>query len=172
MIGNHVDYVVRQLKIVTPSFESFEDCQQPLVVHVVIQLGAGKSPAVEGDWVNIAVIIAKQKYPGDRIIGGVSLNNRIQCRVEMSKNGSRCKSSLEEGKGLLAGSRPIPQHILVCKAGEGHHHVRIVDDETPIKIGESQERLDILDAARNGPVLDDLHFRFGHVDAVRVNNKT
>ena len=172
MIGNHIDYVVRRLEIVTPSFESFEDRQQLLVMRVVIQLGASKSLAVEGDWVNVAVIVVKRKYPGDRIIGGVSLNDRIQCQVEMSKNGSRRKSSLEEGKGLLAGGRPIPRHILARKAGEGHRHVRIVDDEMPIKIGESQERLDVLDTARNGPVLDDLHFRFGHVDAVRANNET
>ena len=55
MIYYHIDWGQRSLKVMMPDFEHFKNCQQFFVVVVVVELGQGKGPRVEGDWMNFAI---------------------------------------------------------------------------------------------------------------------
>ena len=53
----------------------------------------------------------------------------------------------------------------MSETGQRNGDFRVFRDETPIEIGEAQERLDIFDLLGFGPILNDLDFVRGHSEA-------
>ena len=69
---------------------------------------------------------------------------------------AQCSSEgpFEQSEHFLAGICPIPGHVLACETSKRDCHV---DNKSSVKVGKSKEGLDVLDALRHWPILDNLN---------------
>ena len=154
-----------------PSPESLENRQQLLVVHIVVEFSARQGACVKCNRANLAVVSPKGKYPGDCIVGGVSLDYWRECGVEMMEYRCRDERLLEQVEGFVAGGAPVSRGVLACQAHKRDRNLREVGNKATIKVSEPKERLNIFDFPGDRPIPYDLDFRFVHAETVRADNE-
>ncbi|KIN95999.1 hypothetical protein M404DRAFT_164307, partial [Pisolithus tinctorius Marx 270] len=131
-------------KVVVPGLEGFKNCKQFLIMGVIIQLRGHQSLGVKSNWVDLAVTAGDREDAGDGIVQSISLDSDRDPRDEV-----------------------IPRSPLVGKPSQWYNDVRIIKDKLVVKIGEAEERLNILDLARLRPVTDGLDLFLRHREASR-----
>ena len=53
MIGDHIDQKCRAFELVRPVFESFKNCEEFFVMHIVVEFHSRKSLGVEENGVHL-----------------------------------------------------------------------------------------------------------------------
>ena len=77
MICYHIDQGQQSLKVMTPDFECFKYCKPFFVMEIIVELGWGKSPRVEGDWMNFTVSWRYGGKDGSQgVVWGICFNNK------------------------------------------------------------------------------------------------
>ena len=108
VVGHDVDRSRRTFEVVTPSFETFEDRKEFLVVRVVVQLRASQGAGVEGDRVEFVVGSEDGKDGSESIVGSVGFDDNLSIRYPMGENRSGSESFFESGKGFPAIVGKVP----------------------------------------------------------------
>ena len=96
VIGDHIHWSCKALKVVTPVAEGLKDCKEFLVMSVIIQLWRGHGVGVECNWSEFTIRVCDGEDASDSIVRGIGFNSEWSIRDPMSKDRSR-------GKGLLQG---------------------------------------------------------------------
>src|SRR5271154_3405014 len=94
---------------------------------------------------------------GDGVFRAVGFYNNRVIRIKVSENRSGGKSGYEPG-------------VLARKIVERSTDLRIIIDETSIKISKSEEGLDFLDVRRLRPSEDNVNLGRIHLDSLRRYN--
>jgi len=74
---------------------------------------------------------------------------------------------LESIEGVLTVPGEDPRSILPGEPGKRDHNVGVIENETPVEVGESQEGLDILYLTRFRPIGDGLYLVRRHSETFR-----
>ena len=90
----------------------------------------------------------------------------------MSQDWSCCEGLLEAPKSCSRRIRPGELDKLSCECSEGGGQGGVVANELPVEVGEAQERLHLLDRARDKPVEYGRHLGWIHADASLGNQVT
>src|SRR5271154_1474895 len=93
-------------------------------------------------------------------------NNRV-IRIKVSENRSGSESGLERVERCLAAVGPYEPGVLARKIVERSTDLRIIIDETSIKISKSEEGLDFLDVRRLRPSENNVNLGRIHLDSLR-----
>ena len=79
-----------------PDFERFKYRKQFFVMDVVVELRQGKSPRVEGNWMNLAV---SQRYGGkdssEGVVQGIHFNDKRGAQNPVSQDWCSSEGSLQ-----------------------------------------------------------------------------
>lgn len=130
-------------------------------MSIIIQFSAGEHVTEESNWVDITIISTMGKDAGNGIIRSVSFDYGRKCRIEVVEYWSGYKGVLEEPERFFTGGQPVVWGVLAGETSKWNSYVRVVGDESAIKIGEAQEGLDFLDLMGHRPVLDGLQCTLG-----------
>jgi hypothetical protein len=108
------------------------------------------------------------------IIRGVGFNNNGAAEVKVSKDWGRGEQGAEVTESFVAPriSGPVPLCIFAGELGEGATDTGVAGDESPVKVGEAQERLKVLNISGSGPIADGIYFRGVHLEAMRGDDET
>src|ERR1700743_2598945 len=104
------------------------------------------------------------------IVRGICFNDPRKSRIEMGEDGSCSKllfERIERSKTIVG---EVPSNVLLGEAGERNANVGVAVDEATIEISKAEERLDVLDVTRDGPVEDLLNLFGVHANAVLAND--
>ena len=63
----------RAFQVMTPGGEHIKDCQELLIMSIVVQLHSGKGAGVKSDGVDLIVGASDAEDGGDGVVGGISL---------------------------------------------------------------------------------------------------
>ena len=171
VVGDDVDRRRSSLKVVAPSLESFKNCQEFLIVDVVVEFGGGKRPGVESDRMNF-VGDNDGKDGTEGVVRGVSFNDDLSVGVPLNEDRSGGEGLLQRIKGILTLISPSPRGGLARQPSKRNCDVRVVRDETTVEVGKSEERLYVLYLSRSWPFQDRPDFLRGHAEALRREDET
>lgn len=101
---------------------------------------------------------------GDCVVRGIRFDHSQKSGVEVREDWSLGKSGFESVERGRAVVREIPSRGLLGEAGERNADVGIAVDEATIEVSETEEGLDVLDVARDGPVEDLLDLLVVHAN--------
>src|SRR5258706_16115389 len=96
----------------------------------------------------------------------------MQSQVKMVQDQRQGKGGLEQVECLLTGIRPVPRHVLASQTSKRNCHIRVVDNKSPVKVRKAQEQLNVLNATRRWPILNNFNFSAIHVNAIQVNDES
>ena len=83
--------------------KTFDDREEFLVMHVVVDFWRGNFPRVECDRVKFVILIRLLKDPGKGKVGGVGSESARKVRVKMMKNRLRSEQGLELVESIMSG---------------------------------------------------------------------
>ena len=168
MICHHVDWGQRTLKVMTPDFEHFKYCEQFFVVDVVVGLRWGKSPRVEGDWMNFAI---SQRYDGkdssEGIVQGICFNDKQGAQNPVGQDQCSGEGLFQWHESGVALIGEVPSSTFMSEMGEWNGDCGVFWNKTLIEIGKAQEGWDVFDLPGFRPILNDLDFVGGHSEAAQ-----
>ena len=131
------------------------DSEDLLVIGVVVELQSRQSLGIVGDRPNLLVRTTNRENVSDGIVGGVCLYNDWSVWNLMDEDRSR-------GEGGVTGVTEVPGNTFAGEAGQRSDDTEVIIYKMPVKVGKSEEGLDILDLARFRPVLYGFHFLWRH----------
>ncbi|KIO05557.1 hypothetical protein M404DRAFT_140936, partial [Pisolithus tinctorius Marx 270] len=137
------------LKVMALGPECFKDCKQFLIVGIIVQLWGHQSPAVESNWVDLAITAGDREDASDGIVQSIGLNGDRNPGDEVT---------------FL---REVPRSPLASKLSQWYDNVRVIKDKLAVEVGKAEERLYVLDLVRLSPVTDGLDLFLGHREAGR-----
>jgi len=122
---------------------------------------------VEHNWSEFTIGASDGENTSNSIVRGISFNGEQSVGDPMSKDQSGGKGLLQgvESRATLIGE--IPRRSIVGQAGERNNNVRVIMNEAMVEVGESKERLDVLDFAGFWPVLNSLDLLWRHGEALQ-----
>src|SRR6266481_412491 len=108
VISDNVDQDSRALKVMSPTFEGFKNCEELFVMNIIVAFGFVKCLGMECNWVQVAGGSRNGKDGGECIVRGVSLDCNGGVRDPMCEDRSCSESLLEciEGETALIGKVP------------------------------------------------------------------
>src|SRR6266481_909688 len=74
VIGDNVDWDSRALKVMSPTFEGFKDCEELFVVNVIVAFRFVKCSGMECNQVQVTGGSRNGKDGGECIVRGISLD--------------------------------------------------------------------------------------------------
>ncbi|KIM57580.1 hypothetical protein SCLCIDRAFT_130035, partial [Scleroderma citrinum Foug A] len=158
VIGNNIHQGGRALQVVSPGFESLENSEELLVMHVVVQLGRGECARIEGDWPNLAIRTSDGQDTSNRIVRSVSFNGDRGARLIVSKDGSSCEGLLQPIEGTSTVLGEVPGGIFPSKP---------IEYEAMVEVCEAKEGLDFLHLVWFRPITNSGDFVLQHCQTVR-----
>src|SRR5690606_26192648 len=109
----------------SPFFETAYNCQQLLVIDLVVAFGRRVLLGVEGHWVQGTAVVTLGQDSGGYIVRGVCFHQYFAVRVEVSKDWCCRELLLECCKGRFAGGVPFEFDSFTSKVDKGCHHSRV-----------------------------------------------
>lgn len=167
MVGDNVDRSYRTFEIMSPNTKSFEDGEEFFVVGIVVQFGGSERAGVEGDRMDFGVRYNDRKDSCNCVIRSVCFENERSTGNEVCEDRSGDESLFERIEGFKTFFVEVPFDGFSGEADKRKDYVGVMTDESPIKVGKPQERLDVLHFAGFRPVLDNLDFSRIHSQTVR-----
>src|SRR5882672_11639182 len=134
-------------------------------MDVVIEFWSGKGPGVECNRVQLAIRCGDRKDSGESVVGSVSFDCNLGVRDPMGKDRSCSESLFKCFKGGMALIGKVPGGTLVGKTCKKNCDFRISVNEMMVKVGETEEGLNVLDFPGFRPILDNLDLVQGHGEA-------
>ena len=75
MVGNNIDTVLGAFEVMVPDLETLEDCEEFLIVGVVIALRISESVGVECNGMDFAIGSESGYDTGKGVVGGICFND-------------------------------------------------------------------------------------------------
>jgi hypothetical protein len=94
-------------------FEGLKDCEQFLVVNVVVEFHRIKGAGMESDGVNFTVGGVNGEDGGESIVQGIHLDHDLGVRHPMGEEWCMCEFLLEFVEGCMAFAIKVPRGILL-----------------------------------------------------------
>ena len=129
MVGNDVNADGQTLEVVTPDLETFEDGEQLLVMHVVVELRCREGLRVECDQVDLTIWSEHGEDASKSIIRRVGFNHHLAARRPMCEDGSLGEGLLKRLKGGVSLQTPVKDHALVGQTSQWNNDIQITEDE-------------------------------------------
>ena len=149
-------------QVMTPGGEHLRDCQELLIMSVIVQLHSGGGVGVKGDGVDLVVRASDGEDGGDGVVGGVSLYHDRSIGGPVNEHQCGGERIFQAEEGLPTVVREVPRNSFSDKAGERDHDVQVALDEPVVEIGKAKEGLNVLDFLWFGPIENCLDFIVGH----------
>src|SRR6266481_8996065 len=94
VIGDNIDRDSRALKVMSPMFEGFKNCEELFVMNVIVAFRFMERLGMECNWVQVASRSRNGKDSGKCIVRGVSLDCNGGVRDTVHEDWSCSKSPL------------------------------------------------------------------------------
>lgn len=119
--------------------KAFDDAEEFLVMNFIVDFGRGKLAGVEGDRMEIAILIGLLKNTGESEIGSVGGKGTGSGGIEVVENGEGGEATLEGFEGVASGLVENERSVFACEESERSCDGRIVVDEAAVEVGETEE---------------------------------
>ena len=132
-------------------------------MYVIVELWGSESLGVKSNWVDFGIVQrCDRENGGEGVVGSISFEDDLHIWNPMSQYWGRGKGFLEGFEGFPAFQSEVPSDPLSSQTCEQNCNIRIVKNESPIKISKSEKGLNVLDFAQFRPFLDGLDLVIGH----------
>ena len=125
---------------------------------------------MKGYWVNVPRLKLNGNDGGDGVVRRIRFDDDGSVGTPVSEDWSGGKGLLEADEGGACLRRKNEGNSLPGQLGKGYGNIGLVENETAIKVGETQEGLNFLDGAWFRPLLDSADFIRRHGEAGRGQN--
>ena len=149
-----------------PGFESLKDCEELLVMGIVVQLGCSQCLRIEGNRAKLAIHTGDGEDSSDHIIRSIGFNGDLRTWLEVSKDGSCSKGLLQSIERLSALVSEVPRGIFPSKPSQRNHNIRVIEYEPAVEVREAQEGLYVLYLSGFGPIASCFDFVGRHCQAI------
>ena len=166
VVGDHINWGGRALKVMSPVLEGLKDGQQLLVMGIIIQLRGRQSPQIVSDRSELGISANNGQNAGDGIVRGVSLDHKQSVGNPMSEDWSRSESLLQEVESGAAIIGEFPRSVFAGKLRERNDNVGVVMDKVTVEVCESEEGLNVLNFPWFQPIGNGLNFLCGHRESI------
>ena len=146
----------------TPAGERLKDCQELLIISVVVQLCSSKGVGVKSNRVDLIVRASDGEDGGNGVVRGVGLYHDRSIRGPVNEHQCRGKRIIQAEEGLPTIIGEVSRNSFLGEVGERDHNVQVTLDEPAVEIGEAKEGLNVLDFPWLGPIENCLDFVAGH----------
>ena len=162
VVCDNIYWKSRAFQVVMLGGEHLKDCQELLIVSVIVQLHSSKGVGVKSDGVDLIVRASDGEDGSNSIVGGIGLyhNRSIRNPVNEHQHGGKHILQVKEGLPTIIGE--VPRNSFSGEVGERDHNIQVVLDEPAVKIGKAKEGLNVLDFLRFRPLKNCLDFVAGH----------
>ena len=154
--------------------ERLDDREELLVVHLVVDLCRRELAREVSYGVEETIRVWLVEDAGDGEVGGVSAECRWEAGVEVTEERRGCECMLqrmERVSSIVREDEGSRRPILASESIEGGDDAGIPVDKTPVRVSETEKRLDILDGRRWGPVGDGVELVRVHLDALSAEQE-
>src|SRR6266481_8327309 len=127
-------------------------------MNVIVAFQLVKHAGMEVNWVQLARRCHNGKYSCECIVRGIGLNCNWGIWQPVGEDWSHSESLLQGLEGCMALIGKVPGNTLVGEPHKWNCDLGIFVNEAMVKVGESEEGLNVFDLLRLGPVLDNLDF--------------
>ena len=148
-------------------FPDVEDCEELLVMGIVVQLGRSQCPRIKGDQVKLAIWTADGEDSGDCVVQSIGFNGDLRARLEVSKDGSCSEGLFQSIERMLALVSEVSRGIFPSKPSQGNHNIGVIEYELAVEVCKAQEGLYVLYLSGFRPIANCFYFVSRHCQAVR-----
>src|SRR6266481_237996 len=136
-------------------------------MNIIVAFWLMKHAGMEGNRMQLARRCHNGKYGCECIVRGISLDCDWGVQQPVGENWSHSESILQGLEGRTALISKVPSSTLAGELCEWNCDLGVFVNEVMVKVGESEEGLDVLHFPRPGPILDNLDFIGCHHEALR-----
>ena len=116
---------------------------------------------------DVVVVSDSGKDGANGVVGRVGFYDELSSGLIVCEYWSGGKRFLEGFERFAAFVVEVPRDVLASEASKWDGYVRVILNETTIKVSKTKERLDVFDYPKFRPVEDGLDLVFGHSETVR-----
>ena len=106
------------------------------------------------------------------VVRGIGLDNAVFRGIEVPEDRTDHEAGLQSIESRLGTLCPYKLDVLLEEGSERGGDLRVILYKAAVKVGETEETLDIEDGLRSSPILDSCYLSGVHGDTFSADNKT
>ncbi|KAI6156661.1 hypothetical protein BKA82DRAFT_162480, partial [Pisolithus tinctorius] len=122
MVSHHVSRSGRAFQVMLPVAEGLENCQQLLIMSVIVELRSSECVGVKGNWAEFTIGAGNREDTCNGIVRCIGLNCDWGIRHPMSQDWSRGESGLKAEESGVALFGEAPRSALPSEVGERNNY--------------------------------------------------
>ena len=137
--------MVSSLEVMTPVIECMYDCQEFMIVNVIVPFSGREGLGEIGAGMKVTITILLHEYPSAGKEGSICHDNEQLLDIREVQDWSSLEVGEQGGKGGLLGGSPCPGGVLLSESSERCDNIQETRDELPIEVAETEESVNGLD---------------------------
>ena len=139
MIHDHIDWSTRTFEEVSSDKESLKDCEQFLVVGVIVEFWGTEGAGMESHGVDFTGISLDGEDGTQSVIRSIGFYDDRFIGDPVGQDRCGDESGFQGLEGFPGGIGKVPQNTLAGQLGKWNHDVGIIGNEAAVKISKAEK---------------------------------